>query len=359
MRSFQPGNCGFSVLACGIAALAGTLSAQAADIAWTESFLDDPVAANRFTIPGGHDPARFSYDGGAPSLTVHYNSSEPTAWYQRPIDAQTPRALGRCDDFELRVTLRIRSDGFIADPNAFAQIAWGLINSQTTGEDRSGGSAGPYSYDLVTFDYFPNVSTFGGPTLGATILHTDTGMGFFSSFDFPFGTESDIDSDLGDVGPALDTLHTASVAYDSGAQTATLTLDGPGGAVGINADGTGGAGGPDGDPTTIQTTMFVDAPFEVDTFALTAWEDTFDFDPEFPSVVADVEVFEITFFARTLVTGDMNRDGLVDGLDIGPFVETLLAAEPSPCAVQRADFTNDNLATADDVADFGAALLGF
>ncbi len=305
----------------------------------------------------GHDAGRFSYDSGGPFLTVHYNSSEPTAWYLRPIDALEPRTLGRCEDFEFTVTFRIRSQGFVADPNSFAQIGWGLINSQTTGEDRAGGSVGPYAFDTATFDYFPNITSFGGPTLGATVTHSDDGQGFFSSFDFPFGVESDIDTSAGDAAITLDTVYTADVSYDSGAQTATLTVQDMSGFLAINTDGGGGPGGPDSNAATIQTTLIVDSPFAVDTFALTAWEDTFDLDPESPSVVADVDVMEITFFARTLIKGDINRDGRIDGLDIGPFVETLLSAQPSPCAVARADFTNDDAATTDDVPDFEAALL--
>jgi hypothetical protein len=343
----------------GLAILLPAIKAKSEDINWVENFADDPVVVGRFEIPAGHDAGRFEYDGGGPLLTIHYNSSEPTAWYLRPIDANQPRTLGRCEDFEFTVTFRIRSTGFVADPDSFAQLGWGLINSQTTGEDRAGGSLnGPYAFDTATFDFFPNVSTlFGGPTLGTTITHSDDGNGFFSSFDFPFGPESDIKAAFGDVPPALDTVYMAGVSYDAGAQTATLTLHETSGFLAINTDGGGGPGGPDSDAATIQTTLFVESPFALDTFALTAWVDTFDFDPLTPSVVADVDVMEIEFFARTLIKGDMNRDGRVDGLDIGPFVDTLLSAQPTPCAVQRADFTDDDFATTDDIVDFEAALL--
>ena len=340
------------------AMLTAATTAKGEDISWIEYFVDDPVVAGRFEVPVGHDVSRFDYDGGESLLTVHYNTSEPTAWYLRWIDANQPRTLGRCEDFEFTVTFRINSAGYIADPDSFAQIGWGLINSDTTGEDRPGGTlSGPYAFDTATFDYFPNITSFGGPTLGTTITHTDDGSDFFSSLEFPFGSESDIKAAFGDVAPALDTIYTAGVAYDSGAQTATLTLQGTSGFLAVNTEGAGGPGGPDNDPFTIQTTLFVNTPFTVDTFALTAWEDTYDFDPQTPSVVADVDVMEITFFARTLVKGDMNRDGRVDGADIGPFVETLLAAQPAPCAVLRADFTNDAAATTDDIFDFEAALL--
>lgn len=343
---------------CWIVMLTAPIKVNADDISWTEDFSDDPVIAGRFDVPPGHDAGRFSYDLAGPALTIHYNTSLPTAWYLRPIDSQQPRTLGRCEDFEFTVKFLVRSAGYSADPDSFAQIGWGLINSQTTGEDRVGGSLnGPYAYDSLTLDYYPNITSFGGPTLGTTIWHSDVGDGYFNSFDFPFGVESDLDAGAGDEAPALDTIYTAHVRYNSGAQTAMLTLQGPSGSLAINADGNGGPGGPDGDVNTIQTAMFLESPFVVDTFALTAWEDTYDLDPQTPSVVADVDILEITFFARTLIKGDMNRDGRVDGLDIAPFVATLLAEAPPPCDVQRADFTVDGAATMDDLPEFEAALL--
>lgn len=352
------GLCRRGMVICWIVVSAAPKTANADDISWTENFADDPVVAGRFNVPPGHDAGRFSYSSGGPSLTVHYHTSLPTAWYLRPIDANQPRSLGRCEDFEYTVKFLIHSAGYVADPDSFAQIGWGLINSHTTGEDRAGGSLfGPYAYDTVTFDYYPNITSFGGPTLGTTIWHSDVGDGYFSSFDFPFGPESDINAGFGDEAPALDTVYTAGVSYDADTQTATLTLQGPSGSLAINADGTTGPGGPDSDVHTIQTTIFLESPFVVDTFALTAWEDTYDVDPESPSVVADVDILEITFFARTMIKGDMNHDGRVDGLDIGPFVETLLASSSEPCAVARADFSGNNIATTDDILEFEAALL--
>ena len=332
-------------------------AADLPSVSWTENFATDPVAGARFSIPPGHNAARFTYDESGQFLRVHYDTFLPTAWYLRELDSTGHLSFGSCDDFEFTVTFRIRSAGFFADPNQFAQIGWGLLNSATTGTDRSGGSAGPYAFDCVSFDYFPNVSPiFGGPTLGPTMIHSNVGQGYFSAFEFPFGAESTIDSPLGEQAPALDTTYSARVEYFGGEQIAVLSMSQGSTPQNINNDGSGGPGGPDGDFTTIQTSIFLPDPVSVNSFALTAWQDTFN--TASSSVVADVDVFEITFYAPARLKGDMNRDELVNGDDIAMFVETILAAQPDFCAVNRADFDEDTLATDGDVAGFMEALIG-
>lgn len=333
------------------------LRADLPAIDWTESFEDDPVAAGRFFVPGDHDPSRFIYESSEQRLVVQYDSFLPTAWYVRLLDTSGSRLLGRCDDFELTVTFRIRSGGFYADPFQFAQIGWGLINLQTTGMDRAGGAGPDFAFDCVAFDYYPNVSPqFGGPTIGPTVIHSDTGQGYFSQIEFPFGAESEIDTKLGEESITLDVVHVARVRYDGGARIATLTLSRDGLPVSINADGEGGSGGPDGDPTTVQTILVSGAPFAVDALALTAWQDTFN--PFGDSVIAEVEFSEISFHTAAVVAGDLNRDGALDGLDVAPFVEAILFDLSGPCALARADFNDDDELTFADVDGFVAALVG-
>jgi len=319
----------FLTVLVAFAALAQPSAAQ--DLGWTEQFADDPALTGRFSVPLGHDAARFDYDAAEDRLTVHYDTSMPTAWYVRPIDPAFGRTLGPCDAFAFEVTFTIKSEGFEADPYQFAQIGWGLINTQTTGEDRAGGSGGPFAYDIATFDYFPNVTSFGGPTLGPTIIHSPGGS-FFGSIEFTFGDETDIDTGAGEASIALDEEFTARVAYDGVTHSATLTLRQGQQYLDINLLGAGGYGGFDGDPTTIQTLLGPDDVFEVDAFALTAWEDTFN--PYGASVIADVVVSEIAFVAPALVPGDMNGDGCIDGNDIQPFVDAVTAASPTECEVR-------------------------
>lgn len=340
-----------------LAFLVSTSFANSQPIQWTEDFSDDPVIAWRFSVPPGHDELRFTYDSGDQKLSAHFDTFEPTAWYSRPLDADSPVTFGACDAFEFTVTFRIQSAGFFADPDQFAQIGWGLIHSQTTGTDRAGGAGPDYAFDCVTFDYFPNVSPlFGGPTLGSTLIHSDSGAGYFSEFEFPFGAESQIDTPFGDEGISLDVEHTATVHYDPQLQVVTLTVSQGGTPLNINADGSGGPGGMDTDATTIQTSLFVDHPFSVDTFAISLWQDTFN--PFGSSVIADVEFSEISFLGQLRPLGDVNGDGAENGLDIAPFVGLLLGTAPTDCELTAGDFDENESITIDDVDGFVAALVG-
>lgn len=343
-------------LALGVVLATAGSVLHAQPVSWTESFVDDPVANGRFVVPPGHDDLRFSYDGGTQVLTAHFDTLEPTAWYARPLDTETPVAFGACDEFEFTVTFRILSAGFFADPDQFAQIGWGLINSQTTGSDRAGGAGPDFAFDNVGFDYFPNVSAlFGGPTLGSTLIHSDSGNGFFSEFEFPFGAESRIDTMFGDELISLDTFHSATVHYDPQIQTLTLTVSQGGTPLNINADGTGGPGGGDADATTIQTSLFIDDPFSVDSFAITLWQDTFN--PFGSSVIADVEFSEIQFSGQLRAQGDINGDGVADGLDIAPFIDIVLGAVPSDCTLRSGDLDGSEAVDFDDVPLFVTTLL--
>lgn len=340
----------------GSAGVGSSSSAGTPSVGWSEDFADDPVVAGRFEIPAGHDADRFEYDSGNQRLTVLYDTFLPTAWYIRPLDAKGELVLGPCDDFSFEVTFHIRSAGFFADPNQFAQIGWGLINTETTGNDRAGGEGPDFAYDVVGFDYFPNVSPFfGGPTLASTVIHSDTGTGYFASIEFPFGAESDMTAANGDEQVQLDTTYTGIVYYDAATRTATLRVVHDGVPLEINRDGGGGFGGPDGDPATIQTTLFADTPFTVNAFALTCWQDTFN--PFDASVIADVDVLEIVFHAVPGQPGDVNLDGEINGVDVQPFIETLLGDLTDECAVRRADMNVDEDVTEDDIEGFVQALL--
>lgn len=334
----------------------GSIAAAAGgEVSWVEDFADDPIIVGRFSVPATHDPTRFSYDAIGQRLTIHNDTYLPTAWYVRPLDPIGGRTFGRNDDFEFSVTFRVRSAGFFADPGHFAQIGWALINTQTTGEDRAGGSSGPFAFDLVGFDFFPNITAFGGPNMGPAVIHSDDGAGFFSNIDFSFGAETQIDTALGDEAIALDTIYTARVTYDAANQVATLTIHDGSGFLAINADGAGGPGGFDNDASTIQTFLQIAGPFEVDTFALTAWQDTFN--PFDATVIADVDVMRIEFTAPGVLLGDIDGDGNVNGEDVGAFVQAMLSANPDPGSVARGDFNGNTMLDLNDVEPFIATLL--
>jgi hypothetical protein len=326
-------------------------SGDSPQLAWTEDFATDPVVNNRFSIEPAGAAGRFTYDAGQALLTAHYNTLESTAWYVRPLDPSGIRRLNRYDDFEFSVTFLVRSEHFDADPEGFAQIAWGLINSQTTGTDRAGGAGGPYAFDCLTSDYFPNISpTWGGPTICPSILYSDDGDGGYPAMSFAQYQEGLID--FGDETIALDTVNTARVVYDGLSQVVTLTIRQGDRLLSINVVGAGGiTGGLDGDPTTIQTQVSADQQrvFALDSLALTAWQDSYCVSA---SVIADVEISHIDFSAPAVLLGDLNHDGLVNGRDIEPFQQALLSSEPCAGAVARGDFSGNGSLDLADVQPF-------
>ena len=327
-------------------------------ISWTEDFSTDPIASGRWKVPAGQDYSRFSYDSASHFLTVHYDTFLPTAFCEHAVDPVSGRGICRTRDFEYEVTFRIRSAGFFADPDGFAQIGWGMINSVTTGGNRAGYDppGPPYSFDVMTFDYFPNVSVqFGGPTLAATAIHSDIGQGYYGAFEFPFGAESDLNQDLGDETIALDTEYTATVAFSAANQMLVARVRHGENYLNIDADGSGGPGGPDGDATTIQTFFYADDPLAMDRFALTAWQDSGS--PAGASVVADVDILAVSFSAPPSDKGDVNGDGAIDGRDISAFVQTVVSSSPDPQQVARADMNFDGSATLSDLPRFVEALL--
>lgn len=354
---------GVSCILSLFAAMAGTILAAAVpgtaaggEITWVEDFADDPLIAGRFSLRPPNAAERFTYDAGQGLLTGHYDSFEPTVWYMRPLDAVHGHAFGRYDQFEFSVTFRIRSEGFYADPDMFAQIGWGLVNAQTTGPDRAGcDNEASKAFDCASFDFFPNVSPiYGGPTLGPTVIHSDRGSdNYYSSIDFPFYQESTISIPHGDETILLDVVYTAYVMYDPIQQVATLTLYQDGRPLAINTEGAGGVGGPDGDITTIQRFLTIDRGFAVDSFALLLWRDSCNYG--WSSVIADVDFLQISFDGH--FWGDMNLDGAVDGLDVGLFAQTMLAPNPDPDMVGRGDFNGDGALNCEDLAIFAEALL--
>ena len=231
----------------------------------TEGFLDDPVALNRAQVTAG-DADRFTFDGVGNTLTASYDTVLDTA----KLAWQLPMTLDQNTGFRFDVGFTLLNVSAI--DNGFAQIGFGLINSTTTGNDRVGGGVAD-GYDVVTVDYFPNVSpTFGGPTLSPTVVETDDGVsGFLQTFDdpntpnvdesspgsiiFPFGQETDL-TDEGSL-PEGTQLH-ASLTYDEALRLLTLRTDGED----INSVGDNGtSGGQDGDIHTIQSFLPDEAEF--------------------------------------------------------------------------------------------------
>jgi len=171
-------------------------------------FLDDPIGRHDSVIAG---PAldrveyRFSppaWPGDHPgSLLGRYDASAPAGLFGLALS----QSLDQDDDFTAAAILVVESDGFVADPNGFFQISWGLWNGQTTGLDRTGdpSSFAADTFDSIGFDYFPNISPFfGGPFLSPSIFGVANAaspafpsQGAFANAGFAFGVEVEIPLD--------------------------------------------------------------------------------------------------------------------------------------------------------------------
>lgn len=133
-----------------------------------------------------------AFPGDAPgALVARYLSTASTARLAWPLSAP----LDQDDAFTAAAVIVLRSEGFVADPNGFAQISWALWNSRTTGVQRTVFAADADSFELLEFDYFPNVSPFfGGPYLSPSIFGVEDRAnpsfpfaGAYANANFAFG----------------------------------------------------------------------------------------------------------------------------------------------------------------------------
>ena len=182
-------------------ALAAVLAAPArAGTDIVERFASDPLAGGGPNVffAEGDASARFSYMADEPShfpgdregsLRVLYDTTVPAARISTPLG----QVLTLDEDFGFGAILTIRSSGFHADPDGFSQIAFGIWNAATTGMNRTGFPSD--SFDLVEVDYFPNVTTFGGPFLSPSVFGGNSGGNAFFNFAFQ-STELALPRDL-------------------------------------------------------------------------------------------------------------------------------------------------------------------
>jgi len=184
-----------------------------------ERFETDPLLpgnANAFAGEGDVD-AHFAYlpeepphfRGDRPgALRVLYDTTLPAGRISAPLG----QVLSLDDDFDLGAILTIRSEGYDASPDGFDQIAFGLWNSRTTGLARTAFPSD--SFDLLEFDYFANVTPFGGPFLSPSVFGGNVADNAFFNFSF---ASSQVALPL-DV-PLLCRLH-----YGAGPRALTVTV---------------------------------------------------------------------------------------------------------------------------------------
>ena len=139
-------------------------------------FFTEGDPGERFTFMK-RTPPRFPGDGRG-SLRVLYDTTRPQARISTPLGAM----VSFDDDFQFGAILTIRSENFFADPNGFSQIAFGLWNSSTTGFGRTLFPSD--SFDLLEFDYFPNLTSFGGPFVTPSLFGGEVGGNAFFNFTF-------------------------------------------------------------------------------------------------------------------------------------------------------------------------------
>ncbi len=287
-----------------VVVLVAALVTQA--FALTEDFSSNPFGNWSFGV-GDNSNSQFTWNSAAPavytgdavgSLSVHLDSSLPTARFQRPLGA----TVTDTDSFTLKT--RFSFDVTSAGSSDFMQLAFGLVNSSLTGGNRTGtmpsfGDA--TTFHTVEFNYFPNVSTFGGPTLSPAVFGAQKGgSDAFGNFAAYFLSEADLgDNTIGVTALPQSVTLEASLNYNGATKSLALTMNR------VEPDGSLTPLNIEQPPlslTTLPPFANYDAgfPFAVDALAIMAYRDAADFVPASVSLVADL-TFQQFEFATALV----------------------------------------------------------
>ena len=180
----------------------------------------------------------------------------------------------------------IRSEGFAAEPDGFFQISWGLWNTEATGLDRTGSFQDftADTYELIEFDYYPNVSPFfGGPFLSPALFGEEVNGDAFANFTSLF--------DL-DVALPLDTPLLAVLEHRPDLDVLVL---------GVHRIVDSGHVVPlDGAVGSAPLAFLSSREYDLNTIGLTLWADGFG--GPTPAVVATLD-----FHALTVVSGLVGR----------------------------------------------------
>jgi hypothetical protein len=265
------------LLLCGLAACPPALAVG-------DNFASNPLAGGSpwsFGV-GSNANNQFTWSPGV--LGVHLNSSLPTARLDLPLGT----TLSDSSSFVLsaRFSMNITS----APADQFAQIGFGLTNHTVTGGDRTGTLANFFSdnaYDTVEVNYFPNVSSFGGPDLTPAVLggpgagdplNNNVAPTVFEPYDLGSHTQ-------GVTALPQSTTLEAHLAYDGAAKTITISMYqvGAGGSLTLLDTEL-----PTLDLTDISQSGYDFAhPFQLNSLSIMAYHDGFT-NADDPSLVADL-----------------------------------------------------------------------
>ena len=309
------------------AVLAGILvvSSSAAMADFFEDFTDDPVAGGRAVIDGGnvsHDTAYAFVVSTPGTLTQNLHTNWDWANYgfgPRGVGQGTRLSfdLGKtyteADSFSFGATLTIKGAGFAPAAEQMMALAFGLTNSITTGMDRSGAWTGQRdAFDSVEWNFFPNESDYGWPTLQQTVVGSQLGDGdsMFWNFAANFNRDDAVDGGFDTVlsqekadpehplsgnyyGLPLDMAMSVTMMYDGAAKTVSMLI--------TNA----ATGDVLVDNVTTTPDLDIAAPiggfgsasgFSVDSFSLMNYQDGWAFGA--PTLIATVE-YGNAWFAET------------------------------------------------------------
>jgi hypothetical protein len=189
-----------------------------------DDFSSNPLAAGSawsFGV-GSNVNQQFTWSPG--SLSVHLNSSLPTARLDLPLGA----TLDDASSFQLsaRFSFHVTS----APSDQAANMAFGLTNHLLTGGDRTGSFSSFTSdntFNTIEWSYFPNVSpAFGGPTLTPVVFGGhEPGGDAFANFAAIFGKDSLLnDNTIGVKTLPQDTPLEARITYTGGSKIMTLDM---------------------------------------------------------------------------------------------------------------------------------------
>ena len=293
----------------GIVAMALAVPSSVATADVLETFDTDPIAGGRAAVVGSNQSTDTA---GAPAvpflvstpgiLTHNLNSNWRTAGAGIPDTSQHIADASRLhiplgktytqdDSFSFGATMRVLSGGFWA-PGAFMQIDFGLVNSVTTGFDRTG-DAWPWTkfgdaYDGLEWNFFPD-DGWTGATVQSVFLGTqNAATQLWDRMAASFGANL---ATPPPYGLPLDTWMDITVTYDAPSRTASVTV----------ADSISGMPYVDHVtvPDVVLPALWADstpAGFDVDTLAIMNYQDGAA--ALSPSLVAEVE-YETVWFSET------------------------------------------------------------